>query len=167
MPALKPTSRATRLLALFGARVWLAVAGAFGLLFGLGLYTFTYAEGFSYFSSDPRACVNCHIMRDQYDSWRKGSHHAAAVCVDCHLPQALMPMLAAKADNGYRHSKAFTLQDFHEPIQITPRNEAILQANCVRCHGDLVREMLVRGPRGDDEARCARCHAEVGHGAAW
>ncbi|HET9764987.1 MAG TPA: cytochrome c nitrite reductase small subunit, partial [Casimicrobiaceae bacterium] len=43
------------------ATVFLAVL--VGVLAGLGGYTFLYAEGFSYMSSDPRACVNCHIMR--------------------------------------------------------------------------------------------------------
>ena len=33
-----------------------------------------------------------------------------------------LPKLIAKAENGCNHSKAFTLQNFHEPIMITPRN---------------------------------------------
>jgi cytochrome c nitrite reductase small subunit len=35
-----------------------------GALAGIGGYTFYYAKGLSYLSNDPRACVNCHIMRD-------------------------------------------------------------------------------------------------------
>jgi hypothetical protein len=37
-----------------------------GALLGVGGFTFYYAEGFSYPSSDPDACVNCHMpyMRD-------------------------------------------------------------------------------------------------------
>ena len=53
-----------------------------GLLLGTGAFTFKYAEGLSYFSTDPKACVNCHIMTPQYDSWQKSSHHAVATCVD-------------------------------------------------------------------------------------
>jgi hypothetical protein len=46
--------------------LWLGLllAGAAGGVFGLGGYTFVYAEGGSYFSDDPRACVNCHVMRE-------------------------------------------------------------------------------------------------------
>jgi cytochrome c nitrite reductase small subunit len=44
-----------------------AILGLFGVAFGLGLFTFFYAEGFSYFSNDPAACINCHIMRDQFE----------------------------------------------------------------------------------------------------
>ena len=89
-----------------------------GLLIGTGAFTFRYAEGFSYFSADPEACVNCHIMTPQYDSWQKSSHHAAATCVDCHLPHDFIGKYIAKAENGYHHSKAFTLQNFHEPFRL-------------------------------------------------
>jgi cytochrome c nitrite reductase small subunit len=145
-------------------RFALVLATVLGVLLGLGLFTFNYAEGFSYFSSDPKACVNCHIMRDQYDSWRKSSHHAAAVCVDCHLPQELVPKLIAKSDNGYRHSKGFTLQDFHEPIIITPRNTEILQDNCLRCHGDLVHDLVAGATSAKGAIKCVQCHGSVGHG---
>lgn len=134
-----------------------------GILLGLGAFTFKYAEGLSYFSTDPRACVNCHIMQPQYDSWQKSSHHAAATCVDCHLPHDFVGKYIAKAENGYHHSKAFTLQDFHEPIMIKTKNSRILQDNCLACHGDMVHG-LVEGAMGPDSVSCVHCHASVGHG---
>src|SRR5262249_39642603 len=67
-------------------RAWLVLAIALGVVLGLGGFTFRYAEGLSYFSTDPKACANCHIMRRQYDGWQKASHHGAATCADCHLP---------------------------------------------------------------------------------
>jgi hypothetical protein len=39
------------------------LAIAFGIFVGIGGYTFRYAEGLSYFSTDPAACANCHIMQ--------------------------------------------------------------------------------------------------------
>ena len=69
---------------------WAVLAIALGVLTGIGAHTFRYAEGFSYFSSDPAACKNCHVMNDVFDSWRKGPHHACAVCVDCHLPHGFV-----------------------------------------------------------------------------
>lgn len=156
-----------------GRRLLLGVCALVGLVLGLGGFTFRYAEGLSYFSTEPRACANCHIMNEQFTSWTKGPHHAFAGCVDCHLPHALVPKLLAKAANGYHHSKGFTLGDFHEPIQIKPANAAILQAACIRCHGELVHDVLgtaaQRGdtthPRPDQELRCVHCHRNVGHGA--
>src|ERR1043166_1217103 len=100
-----------------------------GVVLGLGAYTFWYARGGAYFSADPKACVNCHIMNEQDDSWQKASHHAHATCIDCHLPHDLVGKYVAKAENGFLHSKAFTLEDFHEPIRISERNARILKLN--------------------------------------
>ncbi len=137
-----------------------------GVATGLGIYAFDYGEGVSYFSTDPRACANCHIMNDQYDSWQKSGHHQAATCVDCHLPHDFIPKYIAKADNGFWHSKGFTFMDFHEPIRIKPRNAKILQESCIRCHGEFVHE-LVPGSRtvGAENLQCVHCHRSVGHGA--
>jgi cytochrome c nitrite reductase small subunit len=136
-----------------------------GIFVGVGLFTFRYADGLSYFSSDPAACANCHIMNDQYASWRNGSHHGDAKCVDCHLPHGGLAKWLAKGENGYHHSKGFTLQDFPEPILIKAKNAAILQGNCVRCHGEFVHAIVAGGPTGRDAARCVHCHRGVGHGA--
>ena len=137
----------------------------FGSLAGLGAFTFRYAEGLSYFSTDPRACKNCHVMNDQFASWTRGPHHAAAGCVDCHLPHEFIPKYLAKANNGYWHSKGFTFMDFHEPIMITPRNARMLQDNCVRCHGDFVHEILKGSSGASDTTQCVHCHRGAGHGA--
>jgi cytochrome c nitrite reductase small subunit len=66
------------------------VAGLVGVLLGVGGFTGYYGEGLSYFSSNPAACTNCHIMKPQFDSWQKASHHTIAGCVDCHLPQGFL-----------------------------------------------------------------------------
>ena len=143
----------------------LAVLGTLaGVLLGVGGYTFFYAEGLSYMSSDPKACVNCHIMRPQYDSWQKSSHHAVAKCIDCHLPHDFVGKYIAKAENGWHHSKGFTLQDFHEPILIKQKNAQILQENCLSCHEDVIEQMVYSATHHPDAVRCVHCHAGVGHG---
>lgn len=136
-----------------------------GLVAGLSAHAFYYANGTSYLSNDPLACVNCHIMRDEFDGWRKGSHHAHATCNDCHVPQTFLSKYWVKLEHGYRHSKGFTFQDFHEPIMITPSSDRVVQQNCVRCHVGLV-DAIVGGAAHDDSLRCAHCHDHVGHGAA-
>jgi len=127
-----------------------------GAMAGLGLYTFLYAHGYAYMSNDPDACANCHIMREHLESWQKSSHHARAVCNDCHTPHALVPKFITKAENGWNHSLKFTLQTFGDPIRIRASNSERLQANCIRCHLDLVEDM--------QSLSCVRCHAGVGHG---
>jgi cytochrome c nitrite reductase small subunit len=141
----------------------LLLAALVGVLAGLGGYTFLYAEGLSYMSSDPKACVNCHIMQPQFESWQKASHHNVATCVECHLPHGFIGKWLAKAENGYHHSKAFTFQDFHEPIMIKTKSSRILQENCLACHGALVHDLVARA-RSDDDISCVHCHAGVGHG---
>jgi cytochrome c nitrite reductase small subunit len=104
-------------------------------------------------------------MNDEYNSWIKGPHHAAAGCVDCHLPHTFIAKYLAKADNGYRHSRGFTLQDFHEPIMIKPGNSIILQNNCLRCHGDFVHDIISGSKTAADAVQCVHCHRSAGHGA--
>jgi cytochrome c nitrite reductase small subunit len=85
-----------------------------------------------------------------------------ATCVDCHLPHTFIEKYIAKAENGYHHSKGFTLQDFHEPIMIKEKNSRILQDNCIRCHGDLVHGLAAG--RAREAVNCVHCHDAVGHG---
>ncbi len=132
------------------------VAGLAGVLIGLGAYTFRYAQGFSYFSNDPEACANCHVMREYRDSWQQSSHHAAAACNDCHTPHGLAGKYLAKAENGWHHSLRFTLQDYADPLRIRAANAARLERNCLRCHQEMASEM-----KG---LECLHCHAAVGHG---
>ena len=103
-----------------------------GIPAGIGAFTFVYAKGFSYLSTDPRACVNCHIMNPQYDAWLQSGHRHTAVCVECHLPDRGLAKWVAKADHGFRHSVAFTLQNFKEPIEITRKDRDIVQINVRR-----------------------------------
>ncbi len=153
--------REVRIFQLSPAFFWTAALG--GLCLGLGVYTFHYGEGLSYFSTDPKACANCHIMNPQYDGWQKAGHHTAATCIDCHLPHSFIPKYLAKARNGFFHSKGFTLQDFSEPIVIGKKNLDILHENCLHCHEDLTHD-LVSVRHDQEELNCVHCHRHVGHG---
>jgi cytochrome c nitrite reductase small subunit len=113
-------------------------------------------------------------MRDHYDGWQKASHHAVATCNDCHVPHtSFFAKWWGKAQNGYHHSTAFTLQDYPDPIRIKPRNAVVLRENCVRCHEDMVSGIVGHAPPGggddddltSDAPSCVLCHRTVGHGA--
>ncbi len=130
-----------------------------GVLVGVGTFTFYYGEGHSYFRDDPEVCANCHIMQPQYDSWINSSHSHVATCNDCHTPKGTIPKYISKADNGFRHAWAFTMDNFYEPIQIIPRNERVLKQRCIDCHGDFLHQTV---PTVED-AQCVTCHANVGH----
>ncbi len=137
-----------------------------GVPAGIGAFTFVYAKGFSYLSSDPRACVNCHIMNAEYSAWLKSGHRHVAGCVDCHLPHGGLGKWVAKADHGFRHSMAFTLQNFKEPIEITSRDRRVVRLNCLRCHSALVEAVVAYPGPTRQGLDCMHCHAGAGHGGA-
>src|SRR5512138_1423781 len=136
----------------------LVAAAAVGLAVGAGRYAFAYARGTSYAGNDPATCANCHVMAGHYDAWQKSSHHAAATCNDCHTPGAGVAKYATKAENGWHHSKAFTLGGFPDVVRARAETRAVVDAQCRRCHADLVLVMTAGG-----ETSCVRCHDSVGH----
>ncbi len=136
-----------------------ALVATLGLLIGVGTYTFAYARGYSYLSDDPRACVNCHVMRGNYDSWVVSSHRSVT-CNGCHTPHQLVEKYLVKAENGFAHSFAFTFED-PQVIQIKSASRSVVEHNCVACH-----EATIAGTFlgvGDEEKGCTRCHPHTGH----
>jgi cytochrome c nitrite reductase small subunit len=149
------------------ARIWLAVVlgVSFGVAVGIGGYTFGYARGASYLTNDPAACANCHVMGEQYAGWLKSSHHAVAVCNDCHTPPGLIPKYLNKASNGFWHSFYFTTGNFPDPIRIRPRNRRVTEAACRKCHQEIVESIdVAHGTlRAGEPVECLHCHNSVGH----
>ena len=133
-----------------------------GIAVGIGVYTFIYAKGYAYMTNDPEACANCHVMNEQYSGWIKSSHRSVAVCNDCHTPSGFLPKYVTKAENGFRHSFAFTTGWFPEPIQITKHDKEIANDACRKCHEDIV--IAIEGESLQSEKlSCLPCHHSVGH----
>ena len=83
-------------------------AAVLGLLGGIVVYTFSYAQGASYLSNDPAACANCHIMQSNLDAWDKSSHQAVAGCNECHAPHgSTIGKLWVKGINGFNRFNRF------------------------------------------------------------
>ncbi len=142
------------------ASVFLGVVSGLGI--GIGSYTFIYAKGFSYMTDAPETCANCHIMQEHLDAWVKSSHHAVAVCNDCHTPHTFIGKYWVKALNGFHHSLAFTTGNFPDQIQIKPGNRAVVEGACRHCHADMVERIDAFG-HGPQALDCVRCHDSVGH----
>ena len=142
----------------------LVVAGLLAIGVGAAGFTFHYARGTSYLSNDPTVCANCHVMQGHLDSWQKSSHHAVAVCNDCHTPHTFVGKYLTKMENGYHHSKAFTLQNFPDNIRIREKNARILKTSCLHCHADLADNLLAHGGAAAEPLDCLHCHGDVGHG---
>ena len=151
-----------------GQRWALLTAVLAGMASGLGLFTFGYARGYSYLTSDPTACANCHIMSEHFGAWMKGSHHAVATCNDCHTPHGLVPKYAVKAKNGFWHSFYFTLGGYPDPLRISESNRRVTEGACRSCHTEIT-DAIDRSPPtharlgGREPISCVRCHRYVGH----
>jgi cytochrome c nitrite reductase small subunit len=138
------------------------LAGIVGVLLGIGLFTFGYARGASYLTDDPSACGNCHVMRENVESWMKSSHGKVAVCNDCHTPPGFIGKYTTKAVNGFFHSLAFTTQRFPDDIYITERNFKVAEKACLKCHEDIVSGIRATREHRQDVS-CIACHRTVGH----
>jgi len=140
----------------------LIFAALIGLILGLGSYTFIYGQGYAYFKDDPKACVNCHIMSDQYESWLKGSHKNVTTCNSCHTPEGLFAKYFNKAENGFSHSWKFTLHAYKDPIFIRQHNFNIAMNSCLKCHGTLM-ENTSHMKNLTEGRSCIQCHRNAGH----
>lgn len=123
--------------------------------------------------SEPEACIVCHPMNTLYASWQHSSHRAHAVCVDCHLPAGDgMDKWMAKARDGLRHSKAMVLKTYGANLRVTDDAAGRIQDNCIRCHTEVVSQMLdnsaLYARKADNTVRmgrrCWECHRTVPHG---
>ena len=143
--------------------ILLTAALGSGATVGIGGFTFFYARGASYLTDRPEACANCHVMSGHYDAWTKSSHHAVAVCNDCHTPHNFVGKYSVKALNGFNHSLAFTTGRFPEPIHITSLNMSVAEQSCRYCHADIVEQIDAIAGGDNSSLACIRCHPDVGH----
>ncbi len=147
---------------------------AFVVAIGFFIYMLNISKAFSYLSSDPKACINCHVMNTQYATWQHSSHASVATCNDCHLPTngGIVEKYSAKARDGWNHAVAFTLNTFDNAIVISDNGAKRVQENCVSCHASIVSTLVANSDKYhqyDDESvktgrKCWECHKEVPHG---
>ncbi|MCC7368648.1 MAG: cytochrome c nitrite reductase small subunit [Chloroflexi bacterium] len=156
----------------FGTVFPLAVVALVGIGVGLSAVTFVYARGYSYLFDDPQACINCHVMREYYQTWQVSAHRQVS-CNGCHTPHDLAGKYLVKGENGFVHAWVFTFSN-PQNIQIRERSRAVVESNCVDCHREMIgNTFLDPGHESKNpfrffmvekaEERCTVCHASVGH----
>ncbi|MGE0267290.1 MAG: cytochrome c nitrite reductase small subunit [Candidatus Omnitrophota bacterium] len=141
-----------------------------GILAGVILIVLRISNATSYLSDDPKACINCHVMFPQYETWLHSSHREVAVCNDCHVPHdTAINKYFFKARDGLRHSTIYTLRTEPQVIRMHEEGQAVVQSNCIRCHEklfdgtDLIHGTYEQYVKGDAKL-CWQCHREVPHG---
>ncbi|HEY4786775.1 MAG TPA: cytochrome c nitrite reductase small subunit [Bacteroidales bacterium] len=138
-----------------------------GIFVGLTSYSFYLSRATSYLSDSPKTCVNCHVMAPQYATWSHSSHHEAANCNDCHVPQDnFAKHWLFKAKDGLRHATVFTLRKEPQVIFIKEAGINVVQSNCIRCHSHIFEsERKISSNYNHIAGRlCWECHRETPHG---
>jgi cytochrome c nitrite reductase small subunit len=108
-------------------------------------------------SESPDFCVSCHVMESEYESWIHTGAHRRKMCVDCHLPNGNAGVhYLWKSIDGLKDVLFFYSGRAPEHIRITAHGTQVLQANCIRCHEQLVSGM-------DHERQCWSCHRRISH----
>jgi cytochrome c nitrite reductase small subunit len=141
---------------------WPVIVALLAAVTALGLFAYT-SDAFAYMGSAPSTCANCHVMDAQYENWAHAGHRPATECVDCHLPHDNpVSYYIEKGRTGMHDVTMFTTGQTPALIRAKPDTQAIIQANCIRCHADTV-ENVVMGAQPFNR-RCWDCHRSVAHG---
>lgn len=154
---------------MFSRKVPKLILVLLGVFIGLSIYTFYMSRAYSYLSDNPRVCVNCHIMAPEYATWFHSSHGRVTTCNDCHVPHDnVASKYFFKAKDGIRHASIFIFRLEPQVIKIRSEGAQVVQANCVRCHGNLnamvgTVSMGKKLEHGEGKY-CWECHREVPHG---
>ncbi|GAB1371932.1 cytochrome c nitrite reductase small subunit [Candidatus Kapaibacterium sp.] len=152
------------------ARFQMPVIILTGILVGAGITAFHLSNASSYWSDEPRTCINCHLMTPHFATWQYSSHGRSVTCGDCHVPHDnFFNKYMFKASDGMRHATVFTLHTEPDIIQIKPAGVRVVQDNCIRCHEKQLGESSLIEQDGrafsHGEGRlCWDCHRHVPHG---
>lgn len=132
------------------------------------------AKAWSYLSTDPKACINCHVMNTQYATWQHSAHATQGItCVECHLPtDSFINKYKAKAIDGWNHTLAFTFDTYDHAMKISEDGARRVQDNCISCHASVTSTLATNADKyhnfKDDYVangrKCWDCHKEVPHG---
>jgi cytochrome c nitrite reductase small subunit len=130
--------------------------GGAGLVL-LAVITFI-PHGILFQSSQPAFCNLCHPMHEQYKVWLLTGVHRNIKCVDCHLPNNNeINHLIWKGIDGTKDLVSFLSGSYPDYITATSHAKKVIQANCVRCHADMVSRI------NTDDRNCWSCHRRINH----
>ncbi|MCL1915126.1 MAG: NapC/NirT family cytochrome c [Desulfovibrionaceae bacterium] len=103
-------------------------------------------------------CASCHVMSEQ--TWtHQLSAHAGQACNECHTPKdGVVGQLAYKTKSGLQDVVVNTFMDVPSDIRAGKGMKDVIQANCVRCHYETVRQVNMTV-----KPYCVECHRAVPH----
>jgi len=105
----------------------------------------------------PLFCASCHTMESNYESWFRVGAHRTVKCVDCHLPHENQGVYYLwKSIDGLWDVAVYYSGRVPERIDISKRQQGVVQSNCIRCHEARVAKI-------DQERQCWSCHRWLQH----
>lgn len=108
-------------------------------------------------SDSPGFCAGCHVMESEHTAFLHAGAHRRSRCVDCHLPnENLAVHYVWKSIDGMKDAIFFYSGHTPERITLSEHGAKVLQANCIRCHEELV-SMI------NTEQKCWSCHRNITH----
>jgi cytochrome c nitrite reductase small subunit len=134
---------------------WLLVLAVIG--FGMMLMTKIPALGLA----EAGFCGRCHAMDYQVETYLHSPHALEANCGDCHDPHGLVTGSAFAVYTGTRDVYRVLTNTVPLEIKTTDLSKNVLQANCLRCHGEVMTE--VGDTRENGGSYCFHCHRNIVH----
>lgn len=123
----------------------------------LGLYLIAGPPKLLAKSESPGFCASCHVMEAEYTAFMHNGAHRRLGCNDCHLPNENLPLhYLWKSIDGLKDVLVFNSGRVPERITLSEHGAKVLQANCIRCHGQLVSQI-------DTSRPCWTCHRQITH----
>ena len=108
-------------------------------------------------SDSPGFCAGCHVMESEHTAFLHAGAHRRNRCVDCHLPnENLAGHFLWKSIDGMKDAIFFYSGQTPELIKLSSHGAKVLQANCIRCHDELVSTI-------SREQNCWTCHRGITH----
>ncbi len=127
------------------------------VILALGVFLAFGPPGLYAKSESPEFCGSCHVLATESETWFHSGAHRGIKCIDCHLPNDnLAHHLWAKGLEGVVDVFAFHTGFFSEPIQLSAGGAKVVEANCRRCHAELL-------SRINEERPCWDCHRRMTH----
>ena len=105
----------------------------------------------------PLFCASCHTMESNFEAWFHVGAHRTVQCVDCHLPHKNRGVYYLwKSFDGLWDVAVFYSGSVPERINISERQQGVVQSNCIRCHEARVEKI-------DRQRLCWNCHRWLQH----
>ncbi len=108
----------------------------------------------------PGFCGICHVMQPEVDTYLNSSHREVTSCGSCHVPDDFLRGGLYKSYTGTKDLLA-TLTGRDEFIRASKLGKDVVQENCLRCHGVMLRD--IGDTKEEGGTYCFDCHRGIPH----